>query len=51
MNAQENPDPSAYVKEFAGKSARRNIEGSIGHNLPQEASQELANATMEAGGF
>ena len=46
-NGAPHPDPSAYAKKFSGKYAHRNIEGGIGHNLPQEAPQAFAEAVVE----
>ena len=41
-------DPSAYAKKFSGKYAHRNINGGIGHNLPQETPQAFAQAVIDA---
>ena len=38
--------PAAYRNKFAGKYEHRNLTGGIGHNLPQEAPQEFANAVL-----
>ena len=40
-------DPSAYAKKFTGKYAHRTIAGGIGHNLPQEAPREFAQAVLD----
>jgi hypothetical protein len=32
---------------FSGKYAHRNIDGGIGHNLPQEAPQAFAKAVID----
>jgi pimeloyl-ACP methyl ester carboxylesterase len=45
------PDRSAYAKKFSGKYAHRLITGGVGHNLPQEASQALAEAVIEVDGY
>ncbi len=46
-NGAPHPDPSSYVKMFSGKYAHRNIDGGIGHNLPQEAPQAFAKAVSD----
>jgi len=38
--------PAAYRNKFSGKYEHRNLTGGIGHNLPQEAPQEFANAVL-----
>ncbi|WP_016835866.1 alpha/beta fold hydrolase [Herbaspirillum lusitanum] len=38
--------PALYRNKFAGKYEHRNLSGGIGHNLPQEAPQEFANAVL-----
>jgi pimeloyl-ACP methyl ester carboxylesterase len=45
------PDPSAYRQRFTGKYASRIISGGIGHNLPQEAPQALAQAVIDVDGY
>lgn len=40
-------DGTAYRKMFTGKYAHRVLDG-IGHNVPQEAPQEFANAIIAA---
>jgi pimeloyl-ACP methyl ester carboxylesterase len=47
-NGAPHPDPSAYAKKFTGKYEHRNLTGGVGHNLPQEAPQEFAQAVMDA---
>jgi pimeloyl-ACP methyl ester carboxylesterase len=47
-NGAAHPDPSAYAKKFSGKYAFRLITGGIGHNLPQEAPREFAQAVIDA---
>jgi pimeloyl-ACP methyl ester carboxylesterase len=39
-------DGTSYARKFSGKRTHRIIRG-IGHNLPQEAPQEFAQAVME----
>src|SRR5215468_970911 len=46
-NGAPHPDPSAYATKFSGKYAHRNIDGGIGHNLPQEAPQAFAKAIVD----
>lgn len=50
-NGAPHPDPSAYAKKFSGKYEHRNIAGSIGHNLPQEAPQAFAQAVVDVARF
>jgi pimeloyl-ACP methyl ester carboxylesterase len=50
-NGAPHPDPSSYAKKFSGKYSHRNINGGIGHNLPQEAPQTFADAVLEVGGY
>jgi pimeloyl-ACP methyl ester carboxylesterase len=46
-NGAPYPDPSSYAKKFSGKYEHRNINGGIGHNLPQEAPQAFAKAVID----
>jgi len=46
-NGAPHPEPSAYAKKFSGRYAHRNIDGGIGHNLPQEAPQAFAKAIVD----
>jgi pimeloyl-ACP methyl ester carboxylesterase len=50
-NGAPHPDPSAYAKKFSGKYTHRNINGGVGHNLPQEAPQAFAEAVVEVDGY
>jgi pimeloyl-ACP methyl ester carboxylesterase len=50
-NGAPHPDSSAYVNKFSGKYLHRVIEGGIGHNLPQEAPGEFADAIIEVDRF
>ena len=50
-NGAPHPDPAAYRSKFSGKYAHRNIDGGIGHNLPQEAPQSFAQAVVDVDGF
>jgi pimeloyl-ACP methyl ester carboxylesterase len=45
------PEASAYAKKFSGKYSHRVINGGIGHNLPQEAPREFAQAVVEVDGY
>jgi pimeloyl-ACP methyl ester carboxylesterase len=47
-NGAPHPDPSSYAKKFSGKYAHRLIKGGVGHNLPQEAPQDFAQAVVDA---
>jgi pimeloyl-ACP methyl ester carboxylesterase len=46
-NGAPHPPPAAYAKKFTGKYAHRTITGGVGHNLPQEAPQEFAQAVVD----
>jgi len=46
-NGAPHPEPSAYARKFSGSYAHRNIDGGIGHNLPQEAPQAFAKAIVD----
>ena len=46
-NGAPHPEPAAYAKMFSGRYSHRNIKGGIGHNLPQEAPREFAEAVLE----
>jgi len=46
-NGAPYPDPSSYAKKFSGKYEHRNINGGVGHNLPQEAPQAFAKAVID----
>jgi pimeloyl-ACP methyl ester carboxylesterase len=50
-NGAPHPDPSAYAGKFSGRYEHRLIEGGVGHNLPQEAPQALAQAVVDADAF
>jgi pimeloyl-ACP methyl ester carboxylesterase len=47
-NGAPHLDPAAYRKRFAGPYAHHTLAGGIGHNLPQEAPREFAEAILEA---
>ena len=46
-NGAPHPDPAVYAKKFSGKYQHRLITGGIGHNLPQEAPQDFAQAIID----
>jgi pimeloyl-ACP methyl ester carboxylesterase len=50
-NGAPHPDASSYARKFSGKYSHRIITGGVGHNLPQEASQDFANAVVEVHGY
>ena len=49
-NGAPHPDPASYADKFTGKYTHRLIAGGIGHNLPQEAPQALAEAVVKVDG-
>jgi pimeloyl-ACP methyl ester carboxylesterase len=46
-NGAPHPEPSSYATKFTGPYAHRLISGGIGHNLPQEAAQDFAQAVLD----
>jgi len=46
-NGAPHPPPAAYARQFSGPYAHRQIDGGIGHNLPQEAPQAFAQAVVD----
>jgi pimeloyl-ACP methyl ester carboxylesterase len=50
-NGAPHPEPGSYAKKFSGKYAHRDINGGVGHNLPQEAPQAFAEAVIEVDGY
>jgi pimeloyl-ACP methyl ester carboxylesterase len=46
-NGAPHPEPAAYRVKFTGKYQHRTIGGGIGHNLPQEAPQDFAQAVLD----
>jgi pimeloyl-ACP methyl ester carboxylesterase len=46
-NGAPHPDPSSYAKKFSGKYQHRTVNGGVGHNLPQEAPKEFAQAIID----
>ena len=47
-NGAPHPDPDAYASRFTGRYAHRLVSGGIGHNLPQEAPKDFADAILQA---
>ena len=50
-NGAPHPDPSSYARKFSGKYEHRLVRGGVGHNLPQEAPREFAQAVIDVDGF
>ncbi len=50
-NGAPHPEPGSYAKKFSGKYLHRTINGGIGHNLPQEAPKDFAQAVVDADGL
>ncbi|QWT21671.1 alpha/beta hydrolase [Bacillus sp. NP157] len=46
-NGAPHPDPSAYKAKFTGRYEHRNVDGGIGHNLPQEAPEAFTKAIVD----
>ena len=46
-NGAPHPDPKNYAKKFLKKYEHRHLAGGIGHNLPQEAPREFAQAILD----
>jgi pimeloyl-ACP methyl ester carboxylesterase len=49
-NGAPHPQPSAYARKFSGRYEHRDVAG-IGHNLPQEAPEEFAQAIIDVAKF
>jgi pimeloyl-ACP methyl ester carboxylesterase len=50
-NGAPHPEASTYASKFTGRSTHRLITGGIGHNLPQEAPLDFAQAIVDVDGF
>jgi pimeloyl-ACP methyl ester carboxylesterase len=50
-NGAPHPPASAYANKFTGKYSHRVIGGGVGHNLPQEAPQDFAQAIVDVDGY
>ena len=48
-NGAAHAEPASYARQFSGKYAHRLITGGIGHNLPQEAPRDFAQAVIDVG--
>jgi pimeloyl-ACP methyl ester carboxylesterase len=46
-NGAPHPPPEAYRVRFTGRYEHRTIRGGIGHNLPQEAPRDFAQAVID----
>ena len=46
-NGAPHPDPAVYAKKFSGRYQHRQLDGGIGHNLPQEAPAAFAQAVLD----
>jgi pimeloyl-ACP methyl ester carboxylesterase len=46
-NGAPHPEPGSYAAKFTGRYEHRQVEGGIGHNLPQEAPNEFAQAIID----
>ena len=49
-NGAPHPEPASYAGKFTGPYTHRTIRGGIGHNLPQEAPQDFAQAVIDVAG-
>ncbi len=47
-NGAPHSDPASYAGRFTGWYAHRFIGGGVGHNLPQEAPRDFAQAVIDA---
>jgi pimeloyl-ACP methyl ester carboxylesterase len=45
------PQPGSYARKFTGRYQHRDLTGGIGHNLPQEAPAEFAQAVLDVARF
>jgi pimeloyl-ACP methyl ester carboxylesterase len=50
-NGAAHPPSTAYRDKFSGKYEYRLITGGVGHNMPQEAPQDFAQAVIDVDGF
>jgi pimeloyl-ACP methyl ester carboxylesterase len=46
-NGAPHPDPSSYRNKFSGRYEHRLVGRGVGHNLPQEAPREFAQAVLD----
>ncbi len=47
VNGAPHPDPGSYANKFSGRYQHRTIGGGVGHNLPQEAPRDFAQAVID----
>ncbi len=50
-NGAPHPEASAYASKFAGRYEHRLITGGVGHNLPQEAPGDFAQAVIDVDAY
>jgi pimeloyl-ACP methyl ester carboxylesterase len=50
-NGAPHPDSGVYATKFTGKYKHRLVVGGIGHNLPQEAPKDFADAIIEVDSY
>ena len=50
-NGAPHPPPGSYAGKFLGRYEHRDLEGGIGHNLPQEAPRAFAQAVVDVDRF
>ena len=50
-NGAPHPDPLNYARKFKGRYEHRNLDGGIGHNLPQEDPKAFATAIIDVAGW
>lgn len=50
-NGAPHPEPASYAKKFSGKYQHRLLTGGVGHNPPQEAPKEFAQAVIDVDAF
>jgi len=50
-NGAPHPEASAYAGKFSGRYAHRLITGGVGHNLPQEAPGDFAQAIIDVDAY
>lgn len=50
-NGAPHPEPASYAAKFSGTYAHRLVRGGVGHNLPQEAPHEFAQAVIDVDTF
>ena len=50
-NGAAHGDPASYARQFIGRYTHRALTGGIGHNLPQEAPRDFAQAVVDVASF